>query len=89
MLAGLCLIVLTGLLMFVAEAEKCYFNAAFQFKMVMLILAAITLATLRRGAFRRINDQVTRFPAGLKTISALSVALWLGVAAGGRAIGFY
>jgi hypothetical protein len=57
--------------------------------MLAFILAALTLGTLRRGAFRRINDQFTRFPADLKTISALSVALWLGVAAGGRAIGFY
>ena len=53
--AGLWLIIGSGILMFIAEPEKCYFNLAFRFKMVALLLAALVLTTVRRGAFRRLD----------------------------------
>ena len=87
--AGLGTIVTSGGLMFIAEAKKCYFNPAFRFKMIAFVLAALLLATLRRGAIGRLEAGIARTPASLRTISVLSIGLWFAVAAGGRAIGFY
>jgi hypothetical protein len=79
------LTILSGILLFLSEAMKCYGNAAFPFKMWFL-LGGIVLYLV---AQRRVTSAASRMgPAQLKVIAVLSLLLWYGVAVAGRAIAF-
>jgi hypothetical protein len=73
----------SGLLLFLTEAVKCYFNVAFWYKMALLAVALIfQLAVQQRIAAR---------PTGLahaRLTAVASLALWFGVGIAGRAIAF-
>lgn len=81
---GLIAAVSTGVLMFVGEPVKCFFNEAFWWKMGLLAAAILFHLTLFRCASR--SEAVS--PAWRKTAGALSLALWFGVGVAGRVIGF-
>jgi hypothetical protein len=79
------LTIVSGILLFLSEAMKCYGNAAFPYKMWFL-LAGIILYFLTQ---RRITSPTSRMNPGLlKVIAVLSLILWYGVAIAGRAIAF-
>jgi hypothetical protein len=74
----------SGLLLFLAEAIKCYYNVAFWYKMGLLISAVV---------FQLIVHQKLKVAAGPSTgftkgTGAISLVLWCGVALAGRAIAF-
>ena len=73
----------SGLLLFLTEAVKCYFNVAFWYKMALLALAIVFQLVLQQRIAAR--------PAGLthaRLMGAISLALWFGVGMAGRAIAF-
>ena len=74
---GLAISVVTGLLLFAPRAADAAANTIFQFKMTVLLVAAVCHVTV----FRR----VTTRPAAGRTVGVLTMLLWLGVAAGGAA----
>jgi Family of unknown function (DUF6644) len=76
----------TGVLMFVSEAVKCYHSAAFQLKMTSLLLAMLFTFTVRRKV--TMMDEGSVGPLVLKLVAIVSLALWFGVAASGRWIGW-
>jgi hypothetical protein len=77
--------IVSGFLLFLSEAMKCYGNAAFPYKMWFL-LGGIVLYFL---AQRRVTSPTSRMSAGmLKVVAVLSLILWYGVAIAGRAIAF-
>jgi len=77
--------IVTGFLLFLSEAMKCYGNAAFPWKM-WLLLAGILLYLFVQ---RRITAPGARVsPVQLKAVAVLSMTLWYGVAVAGRAIAF-
>jgi hypothetical protein len=79
------LTIVTGILLFLSEAMKCYGNAAFPWKM-WLLLAGILLYLLLQ---RRITAPGSRVSPGvLKVVAVLSLVFWYGVAIAGRAIAF-
>jgi hypothetical protein len=79
------LTIVSGILLFLSEAMKCYGNTAFPYKMWFL-LGGIILYFLTQ---RRITSPTSRInPAVLKVIAVLSLILWYGVAIAGRAIAF-
>jgi hypothetical protein len=79
------LTIVSGILLFLSEAMKCYGNAAFPYKMWFL-LAGIVLYLV---AQRRVTSPTSRMSPGmLKVIAVLSLILWYGVAIAGRAIAF-
>ena len=80
-LFGLGLMLITGPLMFSADAVAYHNNPSFQFKMVCLTIALLFHFTLHRKATQS-SGAWTRF-AG-----ALSLLLWTCVVAGGRMIAF-
>ena len=83
---GLWFMAATGLLLFLAEAMKCYASPPFAVKMLLLLLAVgVHLAVLRRA--RRISDD-SPLPAWSRPAACLSLVLWFGVGVAGRAIGF-
>jgi hypothetical protein len=81
---GVVLALGSGLLLFLAEAVKCYYNVAFWYKMGLLMSAV---------AFQLIVHQKLKVASGPSTgltkgTAAISLALWFGVAVAGRAIAF-
>jgi hypothetical protein len=84
---GLALILLSGLLLFVSEAMKCYGNDAFWFKMEALALAIGFHFTVFRTAIAT-DDGIHASPVRRRVVAAVSLLLWLSVGAGGAAIGF-
>jgi hypothetical protein len=87
MLAAWVTINVTGILMFLSEAIKCYYSPPFFYKMGFLLVASIYTFTYRRGVAVAEPGQVS---AGkLKLTAALSMLLWFGVAFSGRWIAFY
>ncbi len=82
---GAVLTIVSGILLFLSEAMKCYGNAAFPWKM-WLLLAGILLYLLFQ---RRITSPGSRVSPGvLKVVAVLSLFFWYGVAIAGRAIAF-
>jgi hypothetical protein len=79
------LTILSGILLFLSEAMKCYGNAAFPYKMYFLLGGII----LYFVAQRRVSSADSNMgPMQLKVIAILSLILWYGVAVAGRAIAF-
>ena len=75
----------TGVLLFISEAVKCYHNPSFRVKMAALPVALVyTFAVRQRAAAG--GALVTS--ARSRLLGAVSIALWLTVAAAGRWIGF-
>ena len=86
LIGGLVVMVTTGVLLFLAEAIKCYYSAAFAVKMTSLLFAIIfTFTVHRKVAFA---DESRVSPLLSKLVAVASVALWSGVGIGGRWIGF-
>lgn len=87
MLAGLFVMISSGLCLFISEALKCYNNPPFFVKMGMLFAALLFTFTLHRR-LTRADQRLT--PRLWRTLGAcLSLFLWFGVGLAGRAIAFY
>jgi hypothetical protein len=80
---GFALMLITGPLMFSADAVAYHNNPSFQFKMICFSLALLFHFTLHRKATR---PEVP--PAAAKLAGGLSLLLWTAVVAGGRMIAF-
>ncbi len=79
------LTIVSGILLFLSEAMKCYGNAAFPYKMWFLLAGIILYFAFQR----RVTSPNSRAGSGtLKVIAVLSLILWYGVAIAGRAIAF-
>ena len=79
--------IVTGILMFLSEAIKCYFSPPFFAKMTLLVLATLFTFTVRRrvaaGDPGRIAPRWARLTAGV------SLTLWFGVGFSGRWLAFF
>ena len=82
---SLVVILVSGIMLFLSEALKCYASKPFQVKMAFLFAAIIYHFTIHRAVSR--SDREPRATWGV-IIGSVSVLLWLGVGLGGRAIGF-
>lgn len=80
---GFAMMLITGPLMFSADAVAYHNNPSFQFKMVCLLLAFLFHFTVHRRATRS-----GTLPLAAKFAGALSLLLWTAVVAGGRMIAF-
>jgi hypothetical protein len=78
---------ITGSMLFCSEAAKCYDNPPFWAKMMTLAAAVVFQYTVVRSTSNKPPLSLGR----LRTVTAasLSLFLWFGVGAAGRAIGFY
>lgn len=82
---SLIVMLVTGVLLFLAESIKCYYSFAWWVKMTSLALAILFTFTIRRKVV--FSDQVVA-PIWSKVTAVASVGLWAGVGWGGRWIGF-
>ena len=83
LLGSLAVLLTTGVLLFLSEAVKCFYNQSFWVKMITLPIALFFTFTVRERFAR--NDEAT---ATIKLVAIASMALWFTVAAAGRWIGF-
>jgi hypothetical protein len=86
LIGGLLVMLPTGILLFLAEAIKCYYSPAFAVKMTSLLLALIFTFTVRRKVALADAGRVSSLWS--RVVAVVSVALWSGVGIGGRWIGF-
>jgi hypothetical protein len=86
LIGSLVLMLITGGLLFLSEAIKCYYHGAFWFKMSSLLLAIVFTFTVQRKV--TMADEIRVRPIWGKVVALVSVALWSGVGIGGRWIGF-
>jgi hypothetical protein len=90
-LAGLAGMALTGFALFAAEASHLALNPVFRLKLLLIGAALVNIAIFELWARRRVE----RLPAGApmpapaRVAGLLSLALWLSVAACGRAIAYF
>jgi uncharacterized membrane protein len=82
---SLVVILVSGVMLFLSEALKCYASKPFQVKMVFLFLAIIFHYTIHRKVSG--SDRDPGLISGT-FVGAINFFLWLGVGLGGRAIGF-
>jgi uncharacterized membrane protein YhdT len=86
LVGSLVLMIITGGLLFLSEAIKCYYHDAFWFKMSCLFLAIVFTFTIQRKVI--MTDESRLRPLWSKVVAVVSVLLWAGVGIGGRWIGF-
>lgn len=80
---------ITGLGMFITRAASHVVNPAFQWKMVLLLLAGINMAYFHFRVYKRVEQwhSSTATPTQVKVIGGLSLFLWSGIMLSGRWIG--
>jgi hypothetical protein len=86
LLGSLALMFTSGSLLFVSEAIKCYYSFPFWVKMTSLFLALVFTFTVLRRVTR--TGLISDRPLLGRMMALISLALWFGVAWGGRWIGF-
>jgi len=87
MLAGLCVMVATGALIFTGGAQAYYEAYWFRLKMVLLIITLLFHFTVFRAVTSREDGQVPL--VAYRLTGAVTLALWFSVAWAGRAIAFF
>jgi len=85
MLVGMAVTMVSGSLLFVSEAMKCYDSPPFFVKMGFLFTALVFTFTLHRKLTKRDAPP----PVWGKVAAGFSLFLWFGVGLAGRAIAFY
>jgi hypothetical protein len=82
--------VITGGLFFAANASTYWFNPAFRFKMLAILLAGINMLVFQFVTYRGVGswDRNAAPPAAAKLAGVLSLLIWTAVVVLGRIIGF-
>jgi uncharacterized membrane protein SirB2 len=86
LVGSLIVLLITGFGLFLSEATKCYYSTSFWVKMSSLFLAIVFTFTVRRRVTRAEEGRIS--PIVYRIVALVSLALWFGVGAGGRWIGF-
>jgi hypothetical protein len=86
LLSSLAIIFVSGGLLFLSEALKCYENPAFRLKLAFLSLALLFAAFVRT---RWTREGTAASPMGGRLVALVSITLWTGVGIAGRGIGFW
>jgi uncharacterized membrane protein YhdT len=86
LLGSLVVILITGVMLFLSEAVKCYYSFPFKVKITCLVLAILYTVTLHRRVAAADDSSIG--PIKGRVAALVSLALWGAVAWGGRWIGF-
>jgi len=89
-LPGFGLMFVTGVLLFVAQAEKAYSNTFFRYKLLLLGLAGCNAAYYQWKFYPKMADWDTAptVPAGPRLTALLSLLLWAFIIALGRTMAY-
>ena len=89
--AGFIIQVVTGALMFSAEATRAAINTFFWYKMSMLLAVGINAVIFHTTVYKQVgtwnNAQVA--PVGARVYGTFSIVLWLGIITLGRWFSFH
>jgi len=84
---SLIVILVTGVLLFTAEATRSFHSTPFRIKIVLLIGAIVFHYTVSQRIVRR--DEAQPHPLLAKSSAVFAILLWVSVGFAGRAIGFF
>jgi len=87
-LAGLCLAIPAGLVLFAADAAAIMANPAFRLKLLLLALAGSNAVAFHASGALRVASEGPSVPLRPRLHAVASVILWLGVIACGRMIAY-
>lgn len=85
LVAALCVMFTTGVLLFLSEAVKCYYNTSFRVKISTLPVALLYTFFIRERIAR---NEMLETSGKSRLVAAVSIGLWFTVAAAGRWVGF-
>ena len=87
---GFAIMIVSGLLLFVTQAEKAYTNTFFRFKILFLILAGINALYYQLKFYPKMAEWDTApvIPVGARLSAALSLVLWAAIIALGRTMAY-
>ena len=87
---GFSVMFISGMLLAWCEAGRLYSNVFFRLKMVFLLLAGLNVLVFHFTVYRGVSawDLARKAPLGARIEGALSLTLWFGLIACGRAIGY-
>lgn len=87
---GFTAMVLTGAILFSAEAVKCYKSPFFRVKLILLLVAGLNALVFHKTVFHGIAawDKESPTPWRAKLAGGCSLAVWIGVVAMGRALAY-
>jgi hypothetical protein len=87
---GFVVMSVSGALLFVAQAANLYFNTAFRVKLLLLALLAANLVVFHTTVFKSVDSWGSdpRSPPRARFAALVSLFLWSGVLASGRAIAY-
>jgi hypothetical protein len=85
LVASVAVMIVTGSMLFLSEAVKCYYNTAFWVKITTLPVALTYTFALRERVARRPEADTS---LASRLVGATSLVVWFVVAAAGRWIGF-
>lgn len=81
---------ITGVALFISQAEYYATKLPMQIKLVLLLLAGVNMLVFHKSTLRTVGewDTATTPPTGARVAGASSLALWIGIVFFGRWIGF-
>jgi hypothetical protein len=87
---GFAVMFITGLFLFITQAEKAYGNPFFRTKMVLLLVLGINAAVYQLIFYRKMPqwDLAGKTPAGARFCAGLSLIVWVGVIVCGRTMAY-
>jgi len=88
---ALALMLLTGLMLFTAEASHMLMNPVFQIKMGLIALAVLNALFVQRplSAVLTKTPAMTPLPMRFRVAAVISLVLWFCIAAAGRLIAYF
>ena len=89
-LPGFTIMFASGILLFIAQAEKVYLNTFFRFKVAFLVLAGINAAVYQVMFYPKMAewDASDSVPWGARLSGAVSLILWAGIIVLGRTMAY-
>jgi hypothetical protein len=80
----------TGALLFIAQAADLWHNVPFLLKMITVLLAGLNVLIFHLTAYRKVREwPLQATPAVAKFSALLSLACWIGIVAFSRLIAFF
>lgn len=86
---SLILVVPSGLLLFVSQAEALSTNVVFGLKLFFILIAFLNAGIFHRFTFRSVSSWSTSTPPAAKAAALISLVTWTSVIACGRLIAYF
>jgi hypothetical protein len=85
---GLLLVIPSGLLLFITNAEALGYDPTFHLKLILLACAGLNAWTFHRFVYKYFTSQNTTVPKSAKLNAVFSILLWVSIIACGRLLAY-